>query len=150
MRLVWGFMGSHYARFKNFLFPPRVVVAYLKGMAAGIRTRKEPAHYAGHNPAGAMMIYALLATIMMAAITGVMLYGVSEGMGPLSSLVLPDESPESEVLKDIHEFFANLSLILVFVHVGGVVLASWMQRQNLAKSMVTGLKKKHSDYVDVP
>jgi cytochrome b len=64
-RIVWGFLGSRYARFAQFVSPPPIVVAYLKAIAAGTERR-----YLGHNPAGAAMILVLLAGIAGTATTG--------------------------------------------------------------------------------
>ena len=46
-----------------------------------------------------------------------------------------------EWLEEIHEFSANLMMLVVLVHVAGVVVASWLHRENLAQSMVTGRKQ---------
>ncbi|MCW8923014.1 MAG: cytochrome b/b6 domain-containing protein, partial [Gammaproteobacteria bacterium] len=53
-RLFWGFIGSRHALFNDFVRPPRVVLAYLKDMAAC-----HPKRYIGHNPAGGAMVVAL-------------------------------------------------------------------------------------------
>ncbi len=47
-RLIWGFWGNHYARFKSFLFSPQQTWRYL----VSLRTTS-PEHYLGHNPLGA-------------------------------------------------------------------------------------------------
>ena len=44
-RLLWGFFGSRYARFRTFLFRPREIVAYVSALVKG-----KAAHYVGHNP----------------------------------------------------------------------------------------------------
>ena len=55
-RLGWGLMGSTTARFSDFLRPPREVLAYLRSQARGATIL-----HAGHNPAGGLMVIALLA-----------------------------------------------------------------------------------------
>lgn len=64
-RLVWGLVGSRYARFAQFLKGPGETLAYLGDMTRGRERR-----YLGHNPAGAAMIVALLVTLAGTAFTG--------------------------------------------------------------------------------
>lgn len=151
-RLVWGFVGSRYARFAQFLRGPGDTLAYLGDMARGKERR-----YLGHNPAGAAMIVALLATLSGTAFTGWLMEEPDRvAMLPdLPQVVAPawadDDGDEheygergeggNEMLEDLHESFANLMLLLVALHVGGVVLASFRHRENLARAMVTGDKR---------
>lgn len=155
-RLVWGFIGSRYARFNNFLYSPARTFAYLRSMSGG-----KPDHYTGHNPAGGWMIVLLLVSLLIAIYTGLEAYG-AEGHGPLAyggpaiELVATaradddgyehedehegDENPEEEFWEELHEFFANFTLLLVFVHVAGVIVASRLHGENLVKAMLTGRK----------
>lgn len=148
-RLIWGFAGSRYARFAQFVKGPSATLAYLGSMLRGGERR-----YLGHNPAGAAMIVALLLTISGTAFTGWLMAEPDRvAMLPaLPQIVAPawadddgDESGEGrEVegpLKEVHETLANLMLLLVAVHVGGVVLASIRHRENLARAMITGDKR---------
>jgi cytochrome b len=121
-RLVWGFIGSPYARFAHFMPSPAAFVRYLRSMLS----RREPRHL-GHNPAGAAMIVALLAGIAVTGITGWMmttdaLWGVGW-------------------VQDTHEWAANAVLVLVGLHVAGVLYASWRHRENLVRAMFTGRKR---------
>ncbi len=68
MRLVWGMIGTHYARFAQFVRPPLVVAYYLRDIVTGREAR-----YLGHNPAGGAMIVALLATLTGVCISGLLL-----------------------------------------------------------------------------
>ncbi len=87
-RVVWGFVGSRHARFSDFIRPPGEVVAYLRGLASG-RVR----HYLGHNPAGGWMILALLLSLSVVTYSGLMVYAIEEGKGPLAWTVsTPAES----------------------------------------------------------
>jgi cytochrome b len=147
-RLIWGFAGSRYARFAQFVRGPGTTFAYLGSMLRG-----EERRYLGHNPAGAAMIVALLLTLSGTAFTG-WLMAEPDRMAMLPSMpqiVAPawadgdgdDYGEGREVegpLKDVHETLANVMLLLVAVHVGGVVLASIRHRENLARAMITGDK----------
>jgi cytochrome b len=66
-RIIWGFVGSRHARFKDFIYPPADIIAYLKGLAGG-----RPKHYIGHNPAGGAMVssYVHRENLILAMITG--------------------------------------------------------------------------------
>lgn len=147
-RLVWGFVGSRYARFAQFLRGPATTLAYLRDLARGRERR-----YLGHNPAGAAMIAALLITLSGTAFTGWLMEEPSRvAMLPdLPQIVGPAYADDDggfggrgeseEVLEELHEVFANLMLLLVALHVAGVVFASFRHHENLARAMVTGDKR---------
>jgi cytochrome b len=118
-RLVWGFVGTQHARFAEFVRGPAQVAAYLRSLLAG-----RPARHAGHNPAGALASVALLALTMGVTATGWAVY-VDAG---------------ADWLEDVHETLAELMLVLVAVHVAGVLVSSWLHRENLVLAMITGRK----------
>jgi cytochrome b len=148
-RLIWGLAGSRYARFAQFVKGPAATLAYLGTILRGTERR-----HLGHNPAGAAMIVAMLLALSGVAVTG-WLMAEPDRMAMLPDMpqvVTPawadddgDEHGErGEVegpLKEVHEILANLMLLLVAAHVGGVVLASVRHRENLARAMVTGEKR---------
>lgn len=139
-RLVWGVIGTHYARFTQFVKAPSTVLAYLRHMA----TLRVP-HYLGHNPAAGAMIVALILSIMLVSLTGMSIIA-SEGRGPLAGTVFAHLN--AHWMEDIHEFFANFTLTLVFLHVGGVVVSSLLEGENLVRAMIHGRKRFHADAVD--
>ena len=65
LRLVWGFLGTPYARFSQFVRGPATVLGYLSAMLSGREAR-----YIGHNPAGGAMVVALLGVMSATALTG--------------------------------------------------------------------------------
>jgi len=132
-RLVWGFTGNQYARFGNFLCNPIQSINYIKD-AIDLKAKR----YIGHNPAGAAMIVLLLVSLLLTCITGLAVYGADQGAGPLASIV---GSENEDFWEDTHEFFANFTLLLVFVHVAGVIFESYLHKENLVKSMWNGYKK---------
>jgi len=145
MRLIWGLVGSRYALFSQFLRGPAAVLSYLSQMRQGT----EPRHL-GHNPAGAAMIVALLLTLSVTASTGWLISDgtYSLGLGTVEQTNgdgghrKKSKSATVELVKDLHELSANLMLILIAAHLGGVILASRRHHENLARSMLTGLKRK--------
>ena len=136
-RLVWGFVGSQHARFKEFVYPPATVLSYIKQVVAFRAPR-----CLGHNPAGGAMIVTLLVMLTLTCITGLALYGGDEFSGPLAGMMAGVGEFWVEVLEELHEFFANFTLFLVFLHVAGVIVASLQHHENLVRSMVTGYKRK--------
>ncbi len=119
-RLVWGVVGTRYARFSNFVHAPAAALGYLRSLRAG-----RPQHFIGHNPAGGLAIVALLA--IGAAVT-------------LSGWVALQESSQ-DIWEEIHEVLANLMLGLVALHIVAVVASSWLHHENLVAPMLNG--KKH-------
>jgi len=147
VRLVWGLVGSRYARFSQFLRAPATVLGYLRDSAAGRERR-----YLGHNPAGAVMIVALLVTLAGTAFTGWLLENPQRlaALPEMPQIVAPayadgdDDGGEragENLVGELHEVLANGLLLLIALHLGGVVFASIRQRENLARAMITGDKR---------
>lgn len=121
-RIVWGFAGAGYARFAQFVRAPSTVLSYLADIAAARETR-----YIGHNPAGGIMVVALLAVV-----SGICLSGW---------LMTTDAFWGSQAMETTHETLTNIALGLVFIHVAGAILASVRHRENLIWAMFTGRKR---------
>ena len=159
-RVVWGFVGTKHARFTDFIHGPTETLRYVKSIVS-----IKPLYYLGHNPLGGWMVVALLLSLIGVCWSGLEVYG-KQGHGPLAQVdihfVLPaaanDDDEESargnerdkageEFWEEIHEAFSNLTLVLVFLHVIGVVTGSAIHRENLVKAMITGhkLAKRHDD-----
>lgn len=139
-RLVWGVIGTRPARFLSFMRSPFAVVEYLRGML-----QFRVPHYLGHNPAAGAMVMSLLLSLALVSLSGMSIIA-AEGLGPLADTFAA--SLDAEWMEDVHEFLANLTIFLVFLHVAGVVLSSFIEGQNLVRSMITGEKKNRDDYVD--
>lgn len=119
-RLLWGFVGTHHARFASFRYRPAEAIAYLWEIATG-RAR----HYTGHNPAGSWAVYAILALGAGTAVSGYLTLNEIGG----------------DTFEDVHELLANTWLVVVLLHVAGVIVSSLAHRENLARAMVTGCKR---------
>ena len=139
LRVLWGLMGTTHARFSDFMYRPSRVLAYLKD-TLGLRARR----YLGHNPAGGAMILLMLASLLLVSVSGFAVYGLEKGAGPLAMLGGSPESIEG-VFEEVHEFFANLTVLLVAIHIAGVVVESLIHRENLMKAMLTGRKRAQGD-----
>ena len=159
-RLIWGFIGTRYARFGDFVYSPRTVLKYIKSMASG-----KPEHYTGHSPAGGAMVIALLLSLVVVTYSGLKVYAIEEGAGPLAqqtdeisfikSAYADDDEYEKngeyqrdsnetsgeDFWEEIHETSANFVLFLVFLHIAGVIVSSRLHKENLIIAMITGKKK---------
>lgn len=162
LRIFWGVVGTRHARFSDFAFGPRAAARYMLQLV----TFRAPRHL-GHSPAGGFMVYLLLASLLVAVATGLAAYG-AENKGPLAplfstgqSVALPaliapayadddDDDDDDrrnggehgdEFWEEVHEVFANLTIILVIAHIAGVALASLAHWENLVRSMITGRKR---------
>ncbi len=134
LRIVWGFIGTAHARFRDFVYSPAVIRDYIRKMLS----RSEP-RYIGHNPAGGVMVTLLILSLLITVFSGIALYGNTDLAGPMAGLFQGEIS--ADIFEEVHEFFANFTLFLVILHVGGVVWSSFAHRENLARSMVTGVKE---------
>lgn len=122
IRLIWGFVGTRYARFADFVPTPRRLAGYLAALAQG----REP-RVIGHNPAGAVMMVALMILLAGVSLTGWMM-GLDTFWG-------------EEWLEELHEGVANAILVLAGLHAAAALFESWRHRENLVWSMVTGRKR---------
>lgn len=157
-RILWGFVGPRHARFTDFVYRPSAVLRYLADLAT-LRCRR----HLGHSPAGGAMVVALLAFLAATTVTGLWVYAEEEGRGPLAGIVASATLPQDRAtrapgaehddddddrrgsessLGELHEFFANVTLMLVLLHIGGVALASFAHRENLPRAMITGCKRR--------
>jgi cytochrome b len=140
-RTVWGFVGSDYARFTSFVRGPRVAFGYFIGLI-----RFSSKRYLGHTPAGAVMIIALLFMAAVTGVTGMASLAATRGEGPFAGIITKVEPPNAEgnqdlFIEEVHETAANITMVLVLLHIAGVGLASFAHRENLVAAMITGRKR---------
>ena len=131
-RFVWALFGSGYSRVANFLYRPRQVLDYLRDLL-----KLRPPHYVGHNPAGAAMIFALVAVLTGLVVTGFMVQGGQEKQGPFAGVT--GFALGSDV-RSIHSFLAYALMAMVAVHLAGVLADSWLHKSSLVRAMITGWK----------
>lgn len=135
-RVIWGFAGSKYARFSDFIYSPQTVLNYIKSLHS-----PRPKHYFGHNPAGGIMVLVLLITLMVITISGLAILGTIEFDGPLVGVLHNLRDETAYAFREIHEVSVNAMLVLIGLHVAGVILASVQHKESLVKAMVTGYKQ---------
>lgn len=123
LRVIWGFVGSRWARFRSFAFGPGEVIEYFRGLVTGTDRR-----YPGHNPAASWAIYVMLALSLGLAITG-----ANMGAG-------------SEAAEELHEVMAFALAAVVAAHVLGALLHAARHRDNILASMVHGYKEGEPEY----
>ncbi|RTL58072.1 MAG: cytochrome B [Rhodocyclaceae bacterium] len=127
-RIVWGFVGSTYARFCTFVKGPQSIKSYLKGEWQGL----------GHNPLGALSVLAILATVGIQVATGLFANEDGSFFGPLYSLVGEGLSGD---ITDIHEAMEPVLIALVIAHVAAILFYAHVKKDNLVKPMITGWKE---------
>jgi cytochrome b len=135
VRLAWGVIGPEHARFESFVTGPRAALRYLAEIGRG-----HPRRYLGHNPAGAWMVLALLATVLGLLLTGLALQATIEFDGPLTAVLSGIDDRQVHALVVFHEAALYALYILVPLHLLGVLLASRQHRENLVRAMFTGEK----------
>ena len=174
VRLLWGFIGTKYARFTDFVKSPAETLRYIGDLATNNSKR-----YIGHNPAGGAMIVALLLCVSGTVFSGLVVYAIEENAGPLATWVAEISMPSSftlinsayadrdeyeheedsesedsceheddafeEFWEEVHEILANFTLLLIGLHVAGVLFSSYMHKENLIRGMLTGLKRRSVD-----
>jgi len=164
LRVVWGFIGSKYARFSSFIYP----VSETKDYAQGLVTNSAK-HYLGHNPLGGLMVIALLLTLFATTLSGMKLYAAEENKGPFAQMDTitlvqsayassdddhysehhdddehegAENEEQEEFWEEVHESCINLLVLLVTLHILGVIVSSFMHKESLVKAMVSGYKER--------
>jgi cytochrome b len=120
IRLVWGVIGTRYARFSQFLKRPKAVLEHFMAMLRG-----HPHHDVGHNPAGGLVMIALMLLILVIGLSGYL--SVKEFWGNFAG--------------HAHEAVASLAMAIVILHILAAIVMSWLEKQNLVRSMVNGKKQ---------
>lgn len=157
LRVLWGFVGTRYARFTQFVRGPAAALTYLRDLLTGGARR-----YIGHTPAGGLMIVLLLLSLAGTVGTGMIARG-DIVLGPAAQaalprfahaaalVVAPAYADEDEAdgngengegpFADLHGALANITVALAVLHVLGVAASSLAHRENLVRAMVTGRKR---------
>lgn len=119
-RIVWGVMGTRYARFTEFVKGPAETLRHIKSLF-----KHDQAMGLGHNPVGALVMISLMIFILLIGLTGY--WSVKEFLG--------------EYMNGAHEAISNLALGFVVIHVIAAIIMSFLQKENLIQSMISGTKE---------
>jgi len=135
IRIIWGLIGTKYARFTDFVYSPSSILAFLKD-TLNLRAKR----YIGHNPAGGAMVIILIISLLLTSLSGILVLGAEEHIGPVAHWFSASNGYWGDFLEETHEFLANFTLLLVFIHVIGVLAESLIHKENLISAMWTGFK----------
>ncbi|WP_455204468.1 cytochrome b/b6 domain-containing protein [Kaarinaea lacus] len=139
VRVAWGFIGTRHARFSDFVTKPSIALHYVKDTM-----KLKAKRYIGHNPAGGIMIVVMLVSLLITGISGLLLYGVEEHAGPFAAWFVTGSEFWEGILEEAHEFFANFTVFLVVIHLAGVLIESFLHKENLVSAMWNGNKRVDS------
>jgi cytochrome b len=168
-RIVWGFIGSRHARFSDFIYSPAKILGYLKGLVSRQPQHYLGHNPAGGAMVIALLlslsatVYTGLALYAVEKNAGP-LAGIianndksTSAISMISTAYADEDADEDEdkigqesskvnkegeeFWEELHEFFANFTLLLVALHIGGVLLSSYIDKEKLIKAIITGKKE---------
>jgi cytochrome b len=128
-RILWGFVGTRHARFASFLRGPRHILGYVR--------RRGPEEGAGHNPLGALSVVAMLALLLLQAVTGLFANDEIALSGPFYGWI---SQATSNRVTSLHHANADWLVVLLALHVATVAWYVLVRRKPLVKAMITGRK----------
>ncbi|MBT7951413.1 MAG: cytochrome b/b6 domain-containing protein [Gammaproteobacteria bacterium] len=165
-RLIWAFIGNHYARWRQFLPIGSNYLHSFKSYCASLRSTNHQ-RYLGHNPIARIIISIFFLLLTSQAITGLIIAGTDLYLPPFGSYfaewVTEADPQRLEQLKPgdktyvveaayeemrafrkpliilhVYGFYALLSLVIV--HIAGVIVSEFREKNDLISAMITGEK----------
>lgn len=127
LRILWGIVGTKYARFSSFSLHPVDLFLYLKD---SFSNKKRP--WAGHNPASSWAALIMMCSGLLLAITGILM-----------------TTGYKESFEDIHEFLANMFLITSLFHIIGVFFHSFKHQDGILFTMFHGNKELNDEKLKI-
>ncbi|QWD67899.1 cytochrome b/b6 domain-containing protein [Polynucleobacter sp. VK25] len=128
-RIIWGFVGSTHARFLSFIPSKQAIFDYLRGRSP---------HVLGHNPIGAISVFALLFVLSIQVFTGLFVDDEVSFKGPLEKYV---SGSVSSFLSEIHEGNQVVILTLITIHIAAIIFYKKFKGEDLIKPMISGDKE---------
>ena len=116
-RIVWGFVGSRYARFSDFFPTPAKIVRHVQNVRSGTHD-----DYPGHNPVAALMIFALMGLVLALGITGYM-QGTDAYWG-------------EDWVQELHEALASTLIALAGLHAAAALMHHYFWKDNTLLRMM--------------
>lgn len=141
-RLLWGFVGGHFVRFRTFTFGWAEVRSHLTSI-----WHRHPLRYVGHNPAGSWAIFLMLGLCLLIVVTGILALGGEEQQGPVAGLL---NYAQGNLAHEIHGWLSWLMLGIVAIHVLGVFAESLLLRENLVAAMLSGFSHRRPTPLRLP
>jgi len=123
-RLAWGVLGSTHSRFASFFPTPAAIGRYCRGQWQGL----------GHNPLGALSVYALLGLFAFQAVSGLFASDEIAFSGPLTRAV---SSSTVSTLSSWHRQTELWLYLLVGLHILAII-AYRLRGKRLVGPMIHG------------
>ena len=129
-RILWGFLGSQTSRFKEFVRGPAAISGYVKAMFSTSQKIS-----IGHNPLGGWSVLALLASVLLQAVTGLFASDEIDTDGPFAAHV---SGRTVKLMTRLHHWNQNVLLGLICLHIVAVLLYLLLRHENLVRPMISG------------
>ncbi|WP_206482878.1 cytochrome b/b6 domain-containing protein [Thalassotalea sp. G2M2-11] len=136
-RIIWGFIGTTHAKFKNFIPSFYQLRIYIRQRNNNVK------QYAGHNPMGSLMVLLMLLLILLQSISGLFMSDDVFSAGPYAGVLSGDMEG---MVKFFHHNGFDFIVIISAIHIAAVFYYLLVKRQNLIKPMLSG--KKHSQQIE--
>lgn len=142
-RIIWGIIGSRYAKYGSFIYKPSEFIAYLKGFF-----NRDGGKYAGHNPLGGLSVFALLVVILIQTGTGMFADDEYYYFAPLNDYVSGSTAGR---ITEFHGANAKVILGLAVLHILAILFYRLYKREKLVLAMITGKKTDEQNrYESIP
>jgi cytochrome b len=164
IRILWGFIGNKYARWRTLL-PSSGYMDTVRDYKKSIK-QGEPLQYAGHNPLGQLAVVVIFLCLVTMAVTGLIRAGTDIYYPPFGSIAAeyvaqPGVDPDSLVPYDtsavdkekydalkvfkkpfgtVHIYTSYFLMFLIMVHIAAVIRVETKEGGGIISAMFTGRK----------
>ncbi len=132
-RVLWGFVGTHYARFNSFVTGPRDVANYVMTLF-----NKHSASSVGHNPLGGWFVIVMLVLVAVQAVSGLFMTDDIFLDGPYRQLA---DKETLALMNTLHHLAFDILLYVIALHIAAVIFYGVYKKQKLVPAMVHGKKE---------